>query len=210
VVVLGHHLLDSEILTDPAWIPGSNHRTVKAKVILKSTPGMSRVSLTPFVPSRPLPPPWIKYPSKDNKYKFSLFADSVDCLVTSNSASLLAEITNDESHVSRYNLLTTLIEQAMVNTFGWNKPYQYVERLVTSPHIRELVALIRHLGGAISWSRGDTRQMSFGSHLVYDRYLAQFALLDQSSFKSATEYLVDARHSCHKELYTAKKAKILK
>jgi len=101
-------------------------------------------------------------------YKFSLFADSVDHLVTSNSASLQAEITNNESYVSRYNLLTTLIKQAAVSIFKWNKPYQYVERPVTSPHIRELVALITHLGGAISWSRGNTRQMSHGSHLVYD------------------------------------------
>ncbi|KAF8239597.1 hypothetical protein L208DRAFT_1237032 [Tricholoma matsutake] len=209
VVVSGHHLLDSEISTDPAWIPGSDHRIIKAKVILKSAPGPSGISSTPFIPSRPLPPPRIKYPSKDDKYKISLFADSVDHLVTSNSASLQNEITSDESYVSRYNLLTTLIEQATVNTFGWNKPYQYVERPVMSPRIRELVALIRHLGGAILRSRGDTRQMSYGSHLVYDQYLAQFTLLEQSPFKSATEYLAGARQNCHKELYAAKKVKIL-
>jgi len=57
VVVSGQHLLDSKISTDPAWIPGSDHRTVKAKVILKSTPGLSGISLIPLIPSRPLPPP---------------------------------------------------------------------------------------------------------------------------------------------------------
>jgi hypothetical protein len=38
--------------------------------------------------------------------------------VASNSVSLQAEIMNDESYIERYKLLTTLIEQAAVNTFG--------------------------------------------------------------------------------------------
>ncbi|KAF8227120.1 hypothetical protein L208DRAFT_1298367 [Tricholoma matsutake] len=37
VVVLSCNLLDSKISTDPAWIPGSDHRAVKAKIVLKST-----------------------------------------------------------------------------------------------------------------------------------------------------------------------------
>jgi hypothetical protein len=123
--------------------------------------------------------------------------------------SFLAEITSNESYLSRYNLLTTLIEQAAVNSFGWNKLYHFVERQVTSPHIRELVALIRHLGGAISQSKGNTRQMSYGLHRIFNQFSAQFALLDKSPFKSVTKYLVDARHDCHKLLYAAKKAKIL-
>ncbi|KAF8229317.1 hypothetical protein L208DRAFT_1287319, partial [Tricholoma matsutake] len=36
IVVSSHDLLDSEISTDHAWIPGSNHRAIKAKIILKS------------------------------------------------------------------------------------------------------------------------------------------------------------------------------
>ncbi|KAF8225753.1 hypothetical protein L208DRAFT_1305044 [Tricholoma matsutake] len=97
-----------------------------------------------------LPPPRIKYLSKDDKYKFSLFADSMDCLVASNVTIFQTEITSDESYTERYNLLTTLIEQAVVNSFGQNKPYRFVERQVTSSRIRELVALIRHPVGAIS------------------------------------------------------------
>jgi hypothetical protein len=157
----------------------------------------------------PLPPPRIKYLSKDDKYKFTLFVDSVDCLVASNATVFQTEITSDDSYTERYNLLTTLIEQAVVNSFGQNKSYRFVERQVTSPRIREFVALIRHLGGAISQSKGDARQMSYGSQMVFDQYSAQFALLEGSSFKSVTEYLVDARHNCHKGLYAAKKAKIL-
>jgi hypothetical protein len=105
---------------------------------------------TPFIPSRPLPPPRFKYPSKDDKYKFALFADSADPLVASNMTIFQTEITTNESYIEKYDLLTTLIEQAAVNSFSWNKPYRFVERQVTSPCIRELVALIRHLGGAIS------------------------------------------------------------
>ena len=211
VVVSGHCLLDSEISTDQTWVPGSDHRAVKAKIILKSLiPDQSVTSSTLFVPYRPLPPPRIKYPSKDDKYKFALFADSVDCLVASNSPSFLTEITSDKSYVGRYNLLTSLIEQAAVNTFGRNKPYHFVERQVTSPCIRELVALIRHLGGAISRSKGGSRQMSYGSHKIFNQYLAQFTLLDKTLFKSVTEYMVDVRRNCHKELYAAKKAEILR
>ena len=210
VVVSGRCLLDSEISTDRTWVPGSDHRAVKAKVVLKSlNPDLRTTSSTPFIPSRPLPPPRIKYPSKDDKYKFALFADSVDRLVALNSVSLLSEITSDESYIGRYNLLTTLIEQAAVNTFGRNKPYRFVERHVTSPRIRELVALIRHLGGAISRSKGSSRQISYGSLMIFDQYSAQFALLDESHFKSVTDYMVDARRTCHKELYAAKKAEIL-
>ncbi|KAF8219648.1 hypothetical protein L208DRAFT_1338795 [Tricholoma matsutake] len=110
---------------------------------------LSAVSPTLFVPSRPLPPSRIKYPSKDDKYKFALFINSVDCLVASNTMSFQTEIMSNESYIERYNLLTTLIEQATDNTFGWNKPYRFVERKVMSPLIRELVTVIRHLGGAI-------------------------------------------------------------
>jgi hypothetical protein len=209
VVVSSQHLLDSEISTDLTWVPGSDHRAVKAKVILKSTPDWSVTPLTLFIPSRPLPPPRIKYLSKDDKYKFALFANSMDCLVASNSMSFLAEITSDESYLSRYNLLTTLIEQAGVNSFGQNKPYHFVERQVTSPCIRELVALIRHLSRAILQSKGNTRQMSYGLHRIFNQFSAQFMLLDKSPFKSVTEYLVDARCDCHKLLYVAKKAEIL-
>jgi hypothetical protein len=209
VVVSGCGLLDSEISTDPTCVPGSDHRAVKAKVVLKSlVPDLSAVSLTPFVPSRPLPPPRIKYPSKDDKYKFALFADSVDHLVASNSASFQAQITSDESYIEKYNLLTTLIEQAADNTFGRNKPYRFVERQVTSPRIRELVVHIRHLGGAISRSKGNSQQMSYSPHKILDQYSAEFALLDGSCFKSVTEYLVDTRRNCHKELYATKKAEI--
>jgi hypothetical protein len=210
VVVSGRCLLDSEISTDRTWVPGSDHRAVKAKVVLKSlNPDLRTTSSTPFIPSRPLPPPRIKYPSKDDKYKFALFADSVDRLVALNSVSLLSEITSDESYIGRYNLLTTLIEQAAVNTFGRNKPYLFVERQVTSPRIRELVALIRHLGGAILRSKGSSRQISYGSLMIFDQYSAPFAFLDESLFKSVTDYMVNARRTCHKELYAAKKAEIL-
>ncbi|KAF8219731.1 hypothetical protein L208DRAFT_1338246 [Tricholoma matsutake] len=141
-VVSGHCLLDSEILT----APGSDHHVVLKSLI----PNLSAISLAPFVPSRPLPPPRIRHPSKDDKYKFALFTDLVDHLVASNTTIFQTEITSNESYTERYDLLTTLIEQVAVNSFGWNKPYRFVERQVTSPHIRELVALIRHLGGAIS------------------------------------------------------------
>jgi len=151
VVISGHYLLDSKILIDLTWVPGSDHRAIKAKFVLKSlVPGHAAASSTPFTPFRPLPPPQIKFPLKDDKYKFTLFADSVNHLVASNSASFQTEITSDESYVERYKLLTILIEQAAVNIFGQNKPYRFVERQVTSPHTRELVALIRHLGRAIS------------------------------------------------------------
>jgi hypothetical protein len=67
-------LLDSEISTDPTWVPGSDHRAIKAKFMLKSSvPNFSTVPSTLFVPSMPLPPPRIKYLSKDDKYKFLTF-----------------------------------------------------------------------------------------------------------------------------------------
>ncbi|KAF8231068.1 hypothetical protein L208DRAFT_1278895, partial [Tricholoma matsutake] len=157
----------------------------------------------------PLPPPRIKYPTKDNKFKFTLFADSMDRLVESNATTSQTEVTSDKTYTERYKLLTTIFEQAAVNSFSQNKPYRFVERQVTSPHIREFVALIRHLRGAISQSKGNARQMSYGSQVIFDQYSAQYALLEESSFKSVTEYLVDARCNCHKGLYAAKKAKIL-
>ena len=210
VVISGCYLLDSEILTDPTWVPGSEHRAIKVKSILKSlVPGHATASSMPFIPFRPLPPLWIKYPSRDDKYKFTLFADYVDHLVASNSASFQTKITSNESYIERYKLLITLIEHAAVNTFGQNKPYRFIERWVISPHIRELVALIRHLGGAISQSKGDSWQLSYGSHKTFDLYSAQFLLLDDLHLKSVTEYLVDARCKCHRELYAAKKAEIL-
>ncbi|KAF8229318.1 hypothetical protein L208DRAFT_1287277 [Tricholoma matsutake] len=164
----------------------------------------------PLIPSQPLPPPRIKYPAKEDRYKFALFTDSVDHLVASNSTLLSAEITCDKSYNERYDFLTTLIDQATVNTFGRNKPYQFIERQVTPPRIRELVALIRPLSEAVSRSRGNSRQMSYGSLKIFDQYLAQFTLLNESHFKNFTEYLVNARCTCHKELYAAKRAEILK
>ncbi|KAF8233143.1 hypothetical protein L208DRAFT_1268412 [Tricholoma matsutake] len=51
--------------------------------------------------------------------------------------------------------------------------------------------------------------MSYVSLKIFDQYLAQFALLNESHFKNFTEYLVNARCTCHKELYAAKRAEIL-
>ncbi|KAF8232104.1 hypothetical protein L208DRAFT_1274035 [Tricholoma matsutake] len=51
--------------------------------------------------------------------------------------------------------------------------------------------------------------MSYGSLKIFDQYSAQFALLNESHFKNFTEYLVNTRCTCQKELYAAKKAEIL-
>jgi hypothetical protein len=51
--------------------------------------------------------------------------------------------------------------------------------------------------------------MSYGSLKIFDQYLAQFTLLNESHFKNFTEYLVNARCACYKELYAAKRAQIL-
>jgi hypothetical protein len=83
--------------------------------------------------------------------------------VASNVTVFQTDITSNESYTERYNLLTTLIEQAAVNSFGRNKSFRFTERWVTSPRIRELVACIRHLRGTISRSKGDARQMLYGS-----------------------------------------------
>ncbi|KAF8230895.1 hypothetical protein L208DRAFT_1279621, partial [Tricholoma matsutake] len=89
VVVSSHCLLNSKISTDPTWVSGSDHRLIKAKFVLKSSvPIFSTTCSTLFTPSRPSPPPRIKYPLKDEKYKFALFADTVDHLIASNSVSL--------------------------------------------------------------------------------------------------------------------------
>ena len=189
-------------------MPGSDHRAIKAKFIMKSlVPNFSTVSSTLFVLSMPLPPPRIKYPTKDNKFKFALFADSVDRLVVSNATIFQTEITSDEMYTERYKLLTTIIEQAVVNSFSRNKPYRFVERQVTSPP--GVCCSHQTSRGGISRSKGNARQMSYGSQMIFDQYSAQYTLLEESSFKSFTEYLIDARRNCHKGLYAAKKAKIL-
>ncbi|KAG6898706.1 hypothetical protein C0993_004964 [Termitomyces sp. T159_Od127] len=210
VIVSNASLVDSHIRTDSTWIPGTDHRAIVAKVVLKSPIRcLSPSGTQPFTPFMPSPPPRIRYPTKEDKYKFALFAETAETLAKKYGPQLEAEITDDNTYTARYLKLTAIIEQAAVGVFGRNKPFRHVERKITSPLIRILVTRIRHTGGAISISRGDSRPFSYGSRQVHQVLSNEFETSLPKPAASLTEYLVSVRRALHRELYAAQKAEIV-
>ncbi|KAG6894892.1 hypothetical protein C0992_004076 [Termitomyces sp. T32_za158] len=142
VVVSKADLADFGIHTDPTWIPGSDHRAIMANVVLKSnTGGSPRSRPAPFVPFKPSPPPRIKFPKNADKNKFLMFADEVDRLIASDP-SFNAPVVDDESYVTRYSRLTSILDQSTTRTFGRHRPFQHQIKRVISLKIRAVVSKI--------------------------------------------------------------------
>ncbi|KAH0586175.1 hypothetical protein H2248_007437 [Termitomyces sp. 'cryptogamus'] len=210
VVSSSSTLVDFEINTDQTWIPGTDHRAVVAKVIVKSNRvNHGQSPRTPMQASlSPVPPPRIKYPSKADKHKFVIFADAVDHLVDADKASFEAEINSDDAYTARYVKLTEIIMQVAVNTFGRGKPFCCREKKITSPAIRGIVAKIRHIGGSIAMSRGVDKTYSYGSHRAFESLRSKYDSTVPQLPCSFTEFLIDIRRAYYRDLYAAKKAEI--
>ncbi|KAG6877177.1 hypothetical protein C0993_009645 [Termitomyces sp. T159_Od127] len=163
---------------------------------------------SPHVPFLPMPPPRIKYPSKNDEHKFAFFANSVDQQIEADRAELEREITDDESYTFRYEKLNSLIEQAAVDMFGCNKPYLSLDKKVTSPTIREIVTRICHIGGTISIVKGHPGVHSFGSQRAFESMWLTFNFQIPRPMCTFAEYLVSTRRAYYRNLYATKKAEI--
>lgn len=210
VITSSQNLTDFEIHTDHTWIPGSDHRSIIAKLVLSAKVGNIRhtPSVGPSSAFSPLPPPRIKYPSKADKNKFKLFSDHVDRLVDMDADSFNREIIDDDSYVFRYLKLTNVIEQAAVKIFGRTKVFSRSDKKITSPAIREIVSKIRHIGGAISILKGTNMNASYGSRRAYESLSHQYSLLPARSEPSLLKYLINIRKSYYSDLYAARKSEI--
>lgn len=210
VITSTQSLADFEIYTDHTWIPGTDHRTIIAKLVLSSNAICTgQTSLVgPMASLNPLPPPRVKYPSKVDKNKFKLFSDSVDRLVDADRDNFDKEIIDDESYVFRYEKLTNVIEQAAVNIFGRTKTFCRSNKKITSPAIRGIVSKIRHLGGAISMLKGINQNTSYGSRRAFESLSYQFSLLPDQSEQSFLRFLINTRKSYYSDLHAARKSEI--
>ncbi|KAG6876098.1 hypothetical protein C0993_005552 [Termitomyces sp. T159_Od127] len=121
------------------------------------------------------------FPGKLDKHKFSQFAETVDRTIEADKGNLEADVTTDASF----------------------------DKKVTSPLIQRLVARTRHLGGAISIARGHAWLFSYGSLQLHNKLRLEFDLKGGGPVDSFTDFLIEARHACHRDLYVARKAEII-
>ncbi|KAG6876615.1 hypothetical protein C0993_001898 [Termitomyces sp. T159_Od127] len=155
------------------------------------------------------PPPQLYFPQKVDKFKFGLFTIMVDALINEDHANLKAKVVDDSTFTWRYKKLTAIIDQAAVNVLSRGKPKHKFEATISSPRICKLVSCIRHVGGAISTSRGSFRLFSYGLQRAYETHQHEYDSMEPCSAASLTEYLVAVRRGLHHNLYAARKAEII-
>ncbi|KAG6898794.1 hypothetical protein C0993_004162 [Termitomyces sp. T159_Od127] len=210
VIVSQEALDDFEIHTDPTWVPGTDHRAIVANIVLRAPLLRVRaIRHPPYCPHLPTPPPRFRFPGKLDKHKFSQFAKTVDRMIEADKGNLEADVTTDASFVDRYKRLTKILDIAASSIFGRNKRFMHQDKKVTSPLIQRLVARTRHLGGAISIARGHARLFLYGSLQLHDKLRLEFDLKGGGPVDSFTDFLIEARHACHRDLYAARKAEII-
>ncbi|KAF5374645.1 hypothetical protein D9615_009023 [Tricholomella constricta] len=209
IVSSSQSLADGEINTEATWIPGSDHRAVVGRAVLCSQGRAHQISPEnpSYVPYKPAPPLRIKFPGKSDKFRFKLFSDAVDRLIAVDRVDLETEIVNDDLYLNCYHKLSRIIDTAAEESFGRNKALSLnAPPEPTSPLIRQLVASIRHLGGAVLISRGSHQATSYGSQQAFFTYSTAYLSLDPPSALSLTAYIIEAKRQAHRDLYAAKKA----
>jgi len=196
-------LTDSEILVANHYddrVPFTDHRAVVGRVTHITSTIISQENVLDHADNfirQSSNKPCVKFPWKNEKDKYQIFADVVDDLIKTNELDKLI-ITNDETFLKLYSGLSTIITTTAAKIFGKPKPYTRNKETITNRLIQSTVSNIRHVGGAIRFEKSDGV-----AHVSQKAMKHHSDALENSSPSNSVLYLLTKnRKILHKQLFS--------
>jgi hypothetical protein len=193
------------------WVPNTDHRGIIARIThsIPETIQESLSSLTTNFKRKPSSPPRVKFPLKNENYKYDMFRENVDRLIEAKSIDNFI-ITDDASFIEQYKNLTEIITATASNIFGHNKPYTDTKPNITNARIKVIVASIRTIGGAIRFEKSNrTAHISPKAMKYYEDELRLISAMHPQEWPNLLQVFSLGRKTPHKTLYAERAKEIV-
>ena len=201
-------LIDAEISVADRrddFIQGSDHRPIVATMVYRLPPSVNGTHQKLSEPSGRISSTIrrIRVPGKGEKHKYKLFSDEMDSKIKAEPDYSIA-ITDDDSFLRRYSMLSKDMLQTAEKIFGRMKPFKPRINNITNAKIKGLVFSLRTLGGAIRLEKSEMEaHVSLKARLMHQfTYLEYLHREDQvNNDISFLTYLQRRRRLMYKNLY---------